>query len=204
MRKLIFVAFVFLGLVGCKTSEKILPIESFETSTIVKKHSNLKNIYFKDVNGVFEKYVGTWSGVQDGKSFELEITAYNAQEEDRDASVFGGIKYDRLLMQYKVTDVSGNILRNTLNHPLEMGNPYTSIGQYFSGEDASVYNMAYVVHKNEDCKYFALMRIGLINNETQLEVIINPNVFKKNNCEEIASNPLFPIEGEPALVLSRI
>jgi len=54
MRKLIFVAFVFLGLKGCKTSERVIPVEKI-TTTILSPSN--KKIHYKDVNGVFEKYI---------------------------------------------------------------------------------------------------------------------------------------------------
>ncbi len=67
--------------------------------------------YFKDVNNLLDKFVGTWTGVYDNKNYEFIITERTIQSE------ITFLSYDELLMHHKITDASGTIIDDTTQLP---------------------------------------------------------------------------------------
>lgn len=62
--------------------------------------------YFKDVNGVLNEFVGTWTGTFNEKVFELRI------EKITTSATF---IMDELQMRYKITDSNGIIIEDNIN-----------------------------------------------------------------------------------------
>lgn len=99
------VVLILLIILSCKS--KIIKVENFENY-----NSDLPDgAYIKDVNNVLDKYVGTWKGVFEGNNYEFRII--KKTEDNLDLKY----KEDLLLMRYKITDSSGNIIENTLSLP---------------------------------------------------------------------------------------
>lgn len=196
-KHIILSAFICFSLISCKTKEAIVPIEEFSSYTSGRTTALPKNLYFKDVNGLNQKFTGTWIGGYNGNKFELDITEYKEWKSEQST-----IKYDQLLMLYKVTDSSGVVLRNTLDLPEKEAMTHLVEGQTF--DENNNYVFLYVVTENEDCKYFAIMNVGLINQDTQLELFLYPKKPIQQDCGDIVIDPLFPAKDEPALILSRI
>lgn len=63
--------------------------------------------YVKDINNLLNKYVGTWKGTLNGKTYEF----YFIKKEN----VGDDIKDDRLIGRFRVTNSTGTVLYNTLN-----------------------------------------------------------------------------------------
>lgn len=83
-------------------AQKIVPLEKKYGYKIINRN---EEIYFKDINNILGKFVGTWKGTYEGKKYEFRIT--------KDISRYMVMKYDRLLVRYIVSDLSGNIIENT-------------------------------------------------------------------------------------------
>ena len=72
MKKVVF-TICFLATI-CLPAQ-ILPVEDLNEVTGTSAEEQIQGIrHIKDVNGVLDKYVGTWKGTFDGKQIELVIT----------------------------------------------------------------------------------------------------------------------------------
>ena len=105
--------------------------------------------YIKDINGTFNKYLGTWKGTDDNKTYEIIVTK-TTRSHDMHIRIF---KFDALLIRYKITDSNGTVLVDT--RPFADDNPYvikglgfTKTGSYqlgFRGTDNNLINDGYVL-----------------------------------------------------------
>ncbi len=89
-----------LSMLGCRAQETI-PLEEYEDY----QDNEIEipdGAYIKDINGLLDKYVGTWKGSHEGKNFEFIIW--------KNTVSFLDISMDELLMKYKITDSSGVIV----------------------------------------------------------------------------------------------
>ncbi|WP_419870603.1 DUF6705 family protein [Chryseobacterium sp. CT-SW4] len=65
------------------------------------------NAYLKDMNNELDKYVGTWKGVRDGKTYEFNFI--------KKENVGENIKWDKLLGRLKITTASGILEYDNFN-----------------------------------------------------------------------------------------
>ena len=126
----LFTLFIFIC---CKAQvlplENIIPVEDyFDYSTDVPDGA-----YIKDINNLFDKYIGTWVGVHDGKNYELVVIGYTES--------YLGITEDKLIIKYKITDLSGNILANTLD---VSDNDLSVITGDYLDENGETYHLDYM------------------------------------------------------------
>lgn len=63
--------------------------------------------YVKDINGLLDKYIGTWKGTLNGKTYEFNII-----KKENVTTEFSNVKWDRLIGRVKITDFNGSILFN--------------------------------------------------------------------------------------------
>lgn len=115
--------------------------------------------YIKDVNNLLDKYVGTWIGAYDNKTFEFRIIEYI----DEDYSFIS--KKDKLLLRYKITNSNGSVIEDTTTLPNE--SPYVIKGNYLSNT-SSFYVLSYI-GKEADCGQ---------HGEIFIDVQKNPNIMK--------------------------
>ena len=66
-----------------------------------------KDVYFKDINGDLNPFLGTWKGVYKNKNYEFVVV--------KKSKYFGDMLMDVLEMRYKITDTSGNVILNILD-----------------------------------------------------------------------------------------
>lgn len=72
-------------------------------------------IYYKDVNHYLDKYVGTWEGTFNNKTFQLRIVKILYEDPDPDPVA---IKVDELRAKYTITDNNtGAVLADTMDLP---------------------------------------------------------------------------------------
>ena len=68
--------------------------------------------YIKDVNNVLDKYVGTWKGTYDDKSYIFYVTKLTNNYNN-----FIQLTFDLLLVRYTITDAGGNTIEDTTKLP---------------------------------------------------------------------------------------
>ena len=97
---------------------QILPVEQLNEVT-GKIHEQIYGIkHIKDVNGVLDKFEGTWKATFPNGELEVVIKKYT-----RDHSIYvqsyhpEPLLWDELIGKYKLTDQNGIVIENTLDLP---------------------------------------------------------------------------------------
>lgn len=115
-KNIIIVCFVMLSsslMSQILTLEQLKEVKPEDRVTFYDQINGIRHI--KDVNGVLNKYVGTWKGSFDGKQLEIVFKKYT-----RDISEYikeyhpEPLLWDQLIAKYKLTDQNGVVLVNTL------------------------------------------------------------------------------------------
>ncbi|WP_124019375.1 DUF6705 family protein [Flavobacterium sp. A45] len=105
MKKLLYLStLMVLGLT--MNAQKIVPLENKYGYKIINRN---EEIYFKDVNNILGKFVGTWKGTYGNKKYEFRLL--------KTTRTFETMKYDRLLVRYIITDLNDNVIENTTYFP---------------------------------------------------------------------------------------
>lgn len=131
----LFTLFIFIC---CKAQtmvlENIIPIEQqvFDKNNEIEV---VENTYYKDVNDLFNKYVGVWAGNHLGNHFIFNVSKITYTSSRR------SFKVDKLIIKYKITDASGNILANTLD--VSDNDLRILIGDYLD-ENGETYHLDYM------------------------------------------------------------
>lgn len=137
MKKIIILV-IFISNLSCKAQtmvlENIIPIEQqvFDKNNEIEV---IENTYYKDVNDLFNKYVGVWTGNHLGNHFIFNVSkiTYNSSRRS--------FKVDKLIIKYKITDSSGNILANTLD---VSDNDLSVITGDYLDENGETYHLDYM------------------------------------------------------------
>ena len=79
------------------------------------------NVYFKDVNNVLGRFIGTWKGAYDNKKYEFRIIEFTSD--------FLKVKEDKLRVSYIISDLNGNVIEDTTTSSL-----YVMSGRYYHNE----------------------------------------------------------------------
>src|SRR5258705_1175615 len=107
MKKIIYLSILIVfGLT--MNAQMIEPVER-KWDYISMKKGIPDNMYFKDVNNVLGKFIGTWKGTYGDKKYEFRITKYTSD--------FLKVQEDELLIRYIVTDLNGNEIDETTSFP---------------------------------------------------------------------------------------
>lgn len=138
MKKVVFTV-CFLATI-CLPAQ-ILPVEDLNEVTGTSVEEQIQGIrHIKDVNGVLDKYVGTWKGTFDGKQIELVITKLTRDYTEYVQSYHEGtLLWDELMVKHKITQSNGDVIQNTLDVPED--NPETMMKYKFY--DVNTYTFEY-------------------------------------------------------------
>lgn len=99
----ILIIFSLLFISNISNAQLVVPID--EVNDYIDIYGILpKDKYFKDVNGILDKYEGAWEGIHDNKTYYFEITKL-IEEPSR----FNPLTLrDDLLIKFKIVDNSTN------------------------------------------------------------------------------------------------
>ncbi len=169
MKKIILLSCLLILSIHLKA--QILAVEELKETTLEEKSSFYTQIqgitHIKDINGVLDKFVGTWKGAFDGKQLEVVISKktidYTKYIKHKRSEP---LLWDQLLLRHKITDQNGEIIANTLGFPDddefimfkdEYRNSYTYIFNYFGknykcGDNGDVW---FFMKKNNTEAYFS-------------------------------------------------
>ena len=117
---------MILNSLYCK-AQVIMSIEEYEKYKNTTEEGQFPD-YVKDINGTFNKYLGTWKGTDDNKTYEFIVTKVTSSF-DMHVRIF---KYDALLVRYKITDSNGKVLVDIRSYA--DNNPYVIKGLVFTEE----------------------------------------------------------------------
>jgi hypothetical protein len=96
--------------------------------------------YAKDINNSLNKYVGTWKGAYNGKTYEIQLKKTIYEEI--------GIKRDELTARMRVSNSNGDIIYNTFN---EVDNTKTKFSGLNFQPDLKAYRMNFIGNSDFAC-----------------------------------------------------
>lgn len=189
MKNIIVITSLLIFAFSCRAQTTIpegtVPIEN-EPAFLDNHEQTPGGTYFKDVNGVLDKYIGTWKGTLNNKNFELIITETTKEYEEY------SIKNDLLLMKYKIIDLNGNSLYSTI--PLNDDSYLVPSGYKFT-DNGEYYMLTYVGEEGE-CGQKGTIFLESIDNGDQLTLFYTPrgDIILESDCPNGEADQLFPVE----------
>jgi hypothetical protein len=148
MKKYIFTIAVFL--ISLKSLAQVTQIVPLGTINNFQS-----GIYYKDIDGELNKYIGTWEGVSDNKKYTFVFQKFEQQK----TTWSNGLYYynDDLMVKFKVTDLATNtVLYNGLDAVnyedfliTAINIPFNSLFSFiFTDTEANCYNRLKFTLKN--------------------------------------------------------
>ena len=133
------IAIIILGFVTLLIKGQVVPLEA---DHIKPSHYTYK----KDVNGLLDKYLGTWKGSFQGNTYEFKFVkrVQNFQYHDGNYK-----KKDELLGRLRARDARGAVIFNTFDESDDEETRF--IGLHFYKKDISWYRMYFVGSSPEGC-----------------------------------------------------
>lgn len=199
MNNKVLILCILLATMSCKAQlialpPGTIPIENY--NSFANAHDGIPDgTYLKDVNHVLDKYLGIWSGSYDGKEYELQIL--------KSMKSYLGTKTDLLLIHYKITDNTGNVIINTLELP--DNSIYVIEGLNFVGDNAEIYKADYQSNQST-CGDSGTLYLEITNSsETQMSLYIIPDeaIYSDDECPIGYIKPPFPDEDETPMTLTK-
>ena len=188
-RKHILGLLVILLTFSCKAQQTIIPLENHYLY-YNKEEGIPPNSYLKDVNHLLDKFVGTWKGTYNGRSFELRITTNTRIITDSNNS------FDSLLVRYIIKDVNGTVLENSISFT-DNNSPYIMTGIRFNNAKHVQYLLSYV-GREANCGQIGTvnMSIGKVdNNKMVLSLFPDKILVTEKDCPGfVMAKHLLPVE----------
>jgi hypothetical protein len=178
MKRILLITTIFILTLSCK-AQIIEPVEKIIFYDEAGKGIP-NNYYFKDINHLMDKYLGTWKGTYDNKKYTFIISKYKDS--------FSSIAIDILIIRYLIVNPDGTILEDTRS---EVDGHTRMGGDYFS-KDQKSYVLSFVP-KDETCGIRG--NITVRPNGAQLTLIMRPSIdiFANDECSDAnLKAPLFP------------
>jgi hypothetical protein len=184
MKKLIIFSFLILTVLSCKA--QILPIENLIDYIEAEDTGIPENItYIKDVNNLLDKYIGTWIGSYDNKTYEFIIVKVT-----RD--LYGTME-DKLEMRYKITDTNGAVIENTTFLPDD--SPFIIKGSYLAR--TAFYVLTYI-GQEADCGQHGDLFIAVgyhnDNNIMKASLSVIGDLILASDCPNGEAEQILPTE----------
>ncbi|RPD94040.1 hypothetical protein EGM88_12670 [Aureibaculum marinum] len=182
MKKLLLIGLIILSTLNCKA--QIIPIEEY----IDYRDNEIEipdGAYIKDVNNLLDKFIGTWEGTYNNKTYKFYITEITKS--------YLEISEDKLLIRYKITDTDGNVIENTTALPSD--NTLVIKGRYL---DKSKYTYVfYYQGKNSDCGQNGDVFIsvyGTNNTKMKLFLQVSGEIWSGADCPDTPIAQILPTE----------
>ncbi|PTS95531.1 hypothetical protein DBR27_16995 [Flavobacterium sp. HMWF030] len=167
-----------VGALSCK-AQQIIPVEKMiEYRNLDTEIPN--GAYLKDVNGLMNKYIGTWEGTYDKRKYTFII---NKKKHD-----FSGISVDELNVRYLITTFFGDVIEDTRslpdNSPLVIGGDYIS-----KSKDYYVLNYC---GRNATCGQSGSVFISTTSDNRQMKLFLSPDqgFIDTKKCTKVADQVL--------------
>lgn len=188
MKNIITLIILLLVTLSCK-AQQIVPVEK----AIAYRDADQSipdGTYLKDVNGLFNKYLGIWKGTIDNKNYTFVISKYKHD--------FLGISKDKLLIRYLITTSSGTVIEDTRSLP--DNSIYVIKGDYFGKK--ALYYISYYMGKNYTCGQSGNVFIAETKIPSQIKLFLSPDreMMDVQKCPgQKVAEQLLPVENEVLL-----
>lgn len=180
MKRIVLIINLIIGILSCK-AQQIIPVEKMieyrDSDTQIPEGA-----YLKDINGLLDKYVGTWKGTVNNKNYTFIIT----KAKQKLISIYA----DELLIRYLITTPTGSILEDTRTLPDT--NLLVIEGDYLSN-NAKYYVLNYF-GKNSTCGQSGEVFISTITSSgnKQMKLFLAPyqDLIDRSLCPTLATQIL--------------
>ncbi|WP_343617403.1 DUF6705 family protein [Flavobacterium sp.] len=178
MKKVILIISLLIVTLSCK-AQQIIPVEKM----IEYRDSDVQipeGAYLKDINGLLDKYVGTWKGTINNKNYTFIITKAKQK--------LVSISADELFIRYLITTVTGSIIEDTRNLPNT--SPLVIEGDYIS-KSKGYYTLNYF-GQNSTCGQSGVVFISTTKDNKQMKLFLSPDqgFLDRNKCSKVAEQVL--------------
>ncbi|AJW65256.1 hypothetical protein VO54_03831 [Elizabethkingia miricola] len=169
MKKLILLLSILLFTYS--TAQRTISLEE-ETGYLTTGQKTPNDVtYVKDVNGIFNKFNGTWKGIVNGNTIEFRF--------DKITEGNDSFKRDMLLGRIMAKDANGNVFYNTLNNPDNL-----AFAGYRFSKNMKIYSMTYGGPKSVDCNEAGYIYMLMNNDNIRLKFIAESGLLKENQCPQ--------------------
>ncbi|RPD94041.1 hypothetical protein EGM88_12675 [Aureibaculum marinum] len=182
---LIIIVSLSLTTLSCK-AQQIIPVEN--AVNYRNSEGGLMGdkdyVYVKDVNNLLNKFVGTWQGIYDNKTFEFNVVKIT--EDD------GELKEDKLIMRYKITDSESNVIEDVTSLPND--DTLVMNGGYIAKSGSYVF---YYQGKNSDCGQNGDVFISVYGtNHTKMKLFlqVSGEIWSGADCPDTPIPQILPTE----------
>lgn len=172
MKKIIIALSIILITLSCK-AQQIVALET-------KLDEAPTGTYFKDINGLLTKYIGTWKGTYENKNYTFIVTPYKKE--------FRGVFSDILSIRYLITSNTGVILQDTRSLPDD--NNLVIAGLYF-GKNFGYYVLSYI-GENSQCGQTGDLFISTSKDNKQMKLYLAAyqDIIDGSKCPKVAEQIL--------------
>lgn len=179
--KNIILILTLISILSCKgqdlNSYNIIPIEN-EITYRNNETEVPEATYWKDVNNLLDKFVGTWIGTFNGVSYQFLVSKYTYN------STIRVLSRDKLRIKYLITDSDGNIIANTLISGSGISGDYIDI-------NGKTYHLNYI-GENFMCGQNGVISITTINNDTQIRFVYAKTDQITSDCTTGLAEQILP------------
>ncbi len=185
MKNIVLIGIVlFVSLqINAQSYNKIIPVEEAQNQPRITD-----GMYFKDVNHIFEKYIGTWEGSLNGKTYK--ITLKKTVEE---VSYIAKIKEEYLQLRYRITE-NGKEIGNTLSLPNDNGLVNSGNQIYIKSNHINYY----FVYGGKEilCGQSGDLLLQTTSNPNKIKLKLYPEggFISKDDCPNGPAEQVFPTE----------
>ncbi|WP_271784517.1 DUF6705 family protein [Aquimarina algiphila] len=176
---LIFKSISWVTIISC--SAQVIPVEKHQYY-IDNQIDFSSTTYFKDVNGVLDKFVGTWKGTVNSKNYELRFF--------KNTLSYKGFKKDEILGRYKITSSNGTVIENTLS--LQKDNPLILASGYVDPKNTKGY-VFYYLGREDNCGQNGELFTYIYendNNKMQMVLVVSGENL---DCTGAFAQQVFPV-----------
>ena len=168
---------------SCKA--QIVPVEQME-NFIDTNNGIPDGTYFKDINNVFDKYIGTWKGTYNSREYTFYITKHT------DIDSYYKFDKDEILVRYLITNPDGSVVED-IRSDTDDGD-YIISGDMFS-KNADYYYMIYA-GREAHCGQIGTFVLRP-KSPTLLKVSLIPEkiLMDPEECPNGRAVQLFPLDG---------
>jgi hypothetical protein len=157
MKKILFIGLIILSTISCKA--QVIAVENFKDYP----HELTEGTHVKDINNVLGKFVGTWKGTYNNKNYEFRIIKYTRTSTKRN------LKFDKLLIRYKITDTNNTVIEDTTTLPND--SMFVIKGSYLTNHGSYV---LYYQGKNYKCGQNGDIFMGVYGtNNTKMKLFLS-------------------------------
>jgi len=174
------VTLAFLVIIGLKaTSQNIIPVEAYKAYWDAGKGVP-DNSYIKDVNHLLDYHIGSWTGIQNGRTYVFEV--------EKELNYWIRSKEDRLVIRYTIYSANGALIADTRTLTSDDGKVLSGI--FYNPSGGYLLNYSYNWKAGMSGQVY--IRKGTVQNQMYLMLTLISDMISTELVEPMNSEVLLP------------